>query len=60
MKGYSDLPAVVLLLDETLKAGAPLVNRSHLEKICPYALLRQAYTEAYEDRKIDHNLTHEF
>jgi hypothetical protein len=60
VKGYSDLAAVVLLLDETLKAAAPLADRATLERICPYALLRQAYTEAYEARKIDGYHTNEF
>ena len=61
LKGYADLPAVLLLLDATLQArraravprrrslsgarqaAGGLADRATLEKLCPYALLRQMY-----------------
>ena len=60
LKGYSDLPAVVLLLDATLIAAGGLADRATLEKLCPYALLRQLYMDAFAQRKVDGTRTDEF
>ena len=60
VKGYADLPGAVLLIDATLIAARSLTDRAALERVLPYNLLRQHYTEAYEQRKINGQLTDTF
>jgi NCK-associated protein 1 len=51
VKGYADLPAVVILLEASLVAAHGLVDRATLERVCPYNLSRQCFTEAYESTR---------
>lgn len=51
VKGYADLPAVVILMDATLAASHGLVDRATLERVLPYNLSRQCFTEAYENTR---------
>jgi NCK-associated protein 1 len=50
VKNYADLPAVVILMDAALIASNGLADRATLERVLPYNLARQCFTEAY-DRK---------